>query len=47
MAEIEERVRLILGFRGVAVVSPYPEVGIDVDKPQDLALVEETFRAQK
>ena len=46
LAEIEERVRLILGFRGVGVVSPYPEVGIDVDKPQDLALVEESFKAR-
>lgn len=46
LAEIEERVRLILGFRGVGVVSPYPEVGIDIDKPQDLALVEESFKAR-
>lgn len=47
LKEIEERVRLILGFRGVAVLSPYPEVGIDVDKPQDLTLVEESFRARE
>lgn len=43
LAEIEERVYKILGFRGVGVVSPYPEVGIDVDKPQDLELVERYF----
>jgi len=40
LAEIEERVHTILGFKGVGVVSPYPEVGIDVDKPEDLELVE-------
>ena len=44
LAEIEERVERVIGFRGVAVESPYPEVGIDVDKPEDLALVEEALR---
>lgn len=39
LPEIEDRVGRILGFRGVAIVSPYPEIGIDVDKPSDLALV--------
>lgn len=43
LAEIEERVERILGFRGVGVESPYPEVGIDVDKPEDLALVEKAI----
>lgn len=41
--EIEARVERILGFRGVAVITPYPEVGIDVDKPSDLELVERFF----
>ncbi len=41
--EIEDRVKSILGFYGVGVESPYPEVGIDVDKPEDLALVEQAF----
>jgi len=40
LAEIEDRVQRVLGFRGVGVESPYPEVGIDVDKPEDLALIE-------
>jgi len=44
LAEIEDRVQRILGFRGVGVESPYPEVGIDVDKPEDLALVEKVLR---
>ncbi|HLS91434.1 MAG TPA: NTP transferase domain-containing protein [Limnochordia bacterium] len=46
LAEIEQRVQTILGFKGVAIVSPYPEVGIDVDKPDDLALVEASLRAR-
>ncbi|HEX6970674.1 MAG TPA: nucleotidyltransferase family protein [Limnochordia bacterium] len=39
LAEIEERVEKILGCRGAAIVTPFPEIGIDVDKPADLALV--------
>lgn len=38
--EIEARVASILGCNGMAVVSPYPELGIDIDKPSDLELVE-------
>ena len=36
--EIESRVEDVLQFRGVGVISPYPQVGIDVDKPSDLQL---------
>jgi GTP:adenosylcobinamide-phosphate guanylyltransferase len=36
--EIEARVERNMGFKGVGIVSPYPEVGIDVDKPSDLEL---------
>ncbi|HHW10969.1 MAG TPA: NTP transferase domain-containing protein [Firmicutes bacterium] len=38
IAEIEEQVSQVLGFRGVGVITPHPEVGIDVDKPSDLML---------
>lgn len=38
VAEIEHRVEKILQLKAVGVVSPYPEVGIDVDKPSDLEL---------
>jgi|SRR5690554_468449 len=38
VAEIEERVGEILGFKGAGIISNYPEVGIDVDKPSDLEL---------
>lgn len=37
--EIEERVAKLLNLVPVGVISPYPEVGIDVDKPSDLLLV--------
>lgn len=40
ISEIEERVHDILGVKGVAVVSPYPEIGVDVDKPSDWHLAE-------
>lgn len=38
IAEIENRVRKMLHLDGVCIVSPYPEIGIDVDKPSDLEL---------
>lgn len=47
MAEIEDRVERILGFRGIGVVSNYPEVGIDVDKPEDVEIVAAALRAAK
>ncbi|NMB12340.1 MAG: NTP transferase domain-containing protein [Firmicutes bacterium] len=43
LREIEARVEDILSFRGVGVVSPYPQVGIDVDKPSDLQLVRQVL----
>lgn len=36
--EIEKRVGRLLNLNGACVISPYPEVGIDVDKPSDLEL---------
>ena len=36
--EIEERVRQSFKIKAVGIVSPYPEVGIDVDKPSDFHL---------
>ncbi|HBR33284.1 MAG TPA: hypothetical protein DD734_01515, partial [Firmicutes bacterium] len=38
VAEIEARVEEILGMKGAGVLSLYPEIGVDVDKPSDLAL---------
>lgn len=39
LAQVEARASELLGFPGAAVISPDPEVGVDVDWPQDLQLV--------
>ncbi|MDU4960857.1 MAG: nucleotidyltransferase family protein [Sporomusaceae bacterium] len=39
LREVEQRVSELLKLRGAVVHSPYPELGIDVDKPSDLELV--------
>ncbi|NLC52816.1 MAG: NTP transferase domain-containing protein [Firmicutes bacterium] len=36
--EIEARVAVILNVKGAGIRSLYPEIGVDVDKPSDLAL---------
>ncbi len=41
LREAESRVSTVLGVNGVVVVSSYPEVGVDVDKPSDLQLATE------
>lgn len=38
LAEVEAKASELLGVSGVAVVSSYAEVGVDVDKPSDLQL---------
>jgi hypothetical protein len=38
VAEIEARVEEILGMKGAGILSLYPEIGVDVDKPSDLNL---------
>ncbi|MGQ9778743.1 MAG: nucleotidyltransferase family protein [Bacillota bacterium] len=45
IAEIERRVEKALHFKGAAVITPYAEIGIDVDKPSDLALVQKVLSA--
>lgn len=37
--DAEKRVSDLLGVRGYGIISPYPEIGIDVDKKSDLLLV--------
>lgn len=44
IADLEERVSTLWGVRGAAIVSPHPEIGIDVDKPADLQLVRAALR---
>ena len=43
IGEIESRVEDVLQLRGVGVISPYPQVGIDVDKPSDLQLARQVL----
>ena len=44
--EVEAQFSRLLGIRGAVIFSGYPELGIDVDKPSDLALVQSTFAAK-
>lgn len=44
--EIEQRIEEQLHFKGAAIITPYAEIGIDVDKPSDLALVRQALAAQ-
>jgi GTP:adenosylcobinamide-phosphate guanylyltransferase len=43
IADLEQRVGNLLQIRARAVISPYPEVGIDVDKPADYQLMEKVL----
>lgn len=43
LRDVEQRVANLLGVSGAVIQSPYPELGIDVDKPSDLELVRATF----
>ncbi|MGE5454516.1 MAG: nucleotidyltransferase family protein [Methylocystaceae bacterium] len=37
---VEKRFKKVMGITGISVVSPYAEVGVDVDKQSDLELAE-------
>jgi hypothetical protein len=43
LPDVARRVSELLKLRGAVIVSTYPEVGIDVDKPSDLDLVRHQF----
>lgn len=43
LREVERQFSIVLGIRGAVVLSGFPEVGIDVDKPSDLELVRAAF----
>ena len=45
LREVEEKVSRLLGIKGAAVISSYPEVGVDVDKPVDLELASQILTA--
>lgn len=44
LSDIELRASELLGFSGKAVVSHYPEIGMDVDKEEDWQLLEKYFK---
>ncbi len=41
IAAAEKRVSEILGMKGVAILSPYGEIGVDVDKREDMKAAED------
>lgn len=41
--DAEEKVSELMGIKGVGVITSFPEIGIDVDKQSDLALVRRTL----
>jgi GTP:adenosylcobinamide-phosphate guanylyltransferase len=43
LKDVEKRVSELLGVTGAVIQSPYPELGIDVDKLSDLEMVRSTF----
>ncbi|MDR3592705.1 MAG: nucleotidyltransferase family protein [Negativicutes bacterium] len=43
LKDVEKRVSELLQVTGAVILSPYPELGIDVDKPSDLEMVRATF----
>ncbi|KUO50720.1 MAG: hypothetical protein APF76_15595 [Desulfitibacter sp. BRH_c19] len=43
LKEAEEKFSGLLDVKARAVISPYPEIGIDVDKPSDLQLVKKVI----
>lgn len=45
LRELEQRASEILGHSGMIIISPYPELSTDVDKPSDLRLAEKTISA--
>jgi hypothetical protein len=41
LTEIKKRFFQVTGIKGEPIISPYAEVGVDVDKPTDLVLAQE------
>mgnify|MGYP003881323971 CR=1 FL=1 len=44
LKELEEKVSSLLDIKGAVVICPWPEVGIDVDKPSDLELMRSVLK---
>lgn len=43
LREAEKKASQLLGVKGAVIISGFPEVGVDVDKPSDLELVSKTL----
>lgn len=43
ITEIEEKVSKITGYKGHFMITQYPEIGFDVDKPSDLTLIRDKY----
>lgn len=41
--DAEDKALELLGIKGIGIISPYPEIGIDVDKYSDLELVQKVL----
>lgn len=41
--ELEKKVQALLGINGKAIITDYPEIGVDVDKPSDLAVARQVL----
>ncbi|MEW6189230.1 MAG: nucleotidyltransferase family protein [Actinomycetota bacterium] len=39
IAELEDKISHLIQAKGCAIITPYPEIGVDVDKDSDLELV--------
>ncbi|AZR74525.1 hypothetical protein BBF96_14700 [Anoxybacter fermentans] len=47
ISELEERLKEITGCSAITLIFEYPEIGFDVDKPSDLALMEKYMQQAK
>jgi molybdopterin-guanine dinucleotide biosynthesis protein A len=43
ISDVEKRALELVGCRGRAVITPYPEIGVDIDKESDLELARRLF----
>ncbi|UMZ75265.1 nucleotidyltransferase family protein [Natranaerofaba carboxydovora] len=47
ISQVEKKVSNLLNIQGKAVITPYPELGTDVDKEEDLMWIEKNFFKEK
>ena len=47
LADVERRASELLEFKGKAIVSHYPEIGMDIDKEEDWQLLQSYFKNRK